>query len=575
MANWAMARVDRIARIGSHGITSIIGSVLCQSPLRRSVVLRSLQPVSDKERPRKLLFALTFLSILASVMVGLSTLVPQSDAFSDGTGPDVHYPLTLLDGRTVYITNLSGATMSSAEMLVQLANNSTVSQTPNQYLSSPPPGDGDFDNGDDIVITDDGLYWLSRHCRGGFLTGMWPLRNAGSERHPAFTFSNIANASEWAPNELLPGSEGDQFIPGQDCPSSPTIVPAVGGEYFLAVPLGGQDASTTCGQGTFAAGPGSNDWPVVGIEDSVRGHEHSFSFSGTAGQEFVGDTSACGAVGSPNFALEDCTGNIVHLNYTMTYSFWDAGATATGYNGTSNQERVTSRLQITPVDYSKGTPYSCQGQGDPITGRPGINLGYLNTPMDSQFYCPPGSDSTTYCTPASALQPMDRVESSVAMVQNSTLGAPCDHRLVPAHQIGTLCPVPWIDPGTEFSNVEQETPDGRPINAGQATNGCTYETFGQSHSKTKGFTLLYPNLPRLGNPLQSAPDRVEFISDGAANPPVLSPENSYIDLTRETGRSAFLPIHVTQTMTWDIQMRPYAPPASCRPRSARRAGNAP
>ena len=359
-------------------------------------------------------------------MVVLSPLVHQAYSYATGTG----YPLTLPDGRTVHVVNLSDATTPNADRLVELANNSTVSQVPNEYLSSPPPHDGDFDDGDDIVITDAGLYWLSLHCRGGFLTGMWPLRDLGSD----FGFSNVANSSGWAPNELLPGSEGDQIEPAEDCPSSPSVIPSVGGEYFLAVPLGGQDAASTCGQGTFAAGPGTNDRPVVGTDDVVSGHAHSFSFSGTAGQEFVGDTSTCGGVGTPNVVMEDCAGNEVRLHYTMTYTFWDAGTTATRYNGSSDQERVTSRLQLTPVDYSKGTPYSCQSLGDPVTGRPGINLAYLNTPMDSQYYCPPGPASTTFCGPASALQPMDRVESSVGMVQRSTLGPPCDGRSVAARR---------------------------------------------------------------------------------------------------------------------------------------------
>ena len=57
------------------------------------------------------------------------------------------------------------------------------------------------------------------------------------------------------------------------------------------------------------------------------------------------------------------------------------------------------------------------------------------------------------------------------------------------------------------------------------------------------------------------------------NPPVISAENSYVDLTLETGRSAFLPLHVTQTMTWDIQMQPYAPPMWCRPTPKGRHGH--
>ena len=523
-------------------------------------------------RPRRARCSVAGLSILASAIVVLSPLVHPSTSSAAATGPDIHYPLTLPGGRTVHVVNLSDATTSNADRLVQLADNSTVSQVPKEYLSSPPPRRGDFDDGDDIVVTDAGLYWLSLHCRGGFLTGMWPLRNVGSAQRLDFDFSNVANASDWAPNELLPGSEGDQVEPAEDCPSSPSVTPSVGGEYFLAVPLGGQDATATCGQGTFAAGPGSNDSPVVGTDDVVNGHAHSFSFSGTAGQEFVGDTTTCGAVGSPNFAMEDCTGNEVRLRYTMTYTFWDAGTTATDYNGSSNTERVTSRLQLTPVDYSRGAPYSCQGPGDPVTGRPGINMAYLNTPMDSQYYCPRGSASTSFCGPAGALEPMDRVESSVGMEQRSTLGAPCDDRTVAPRRMGTLCPVPWTGSPNDFSNVEQATPAGRPINSGQPTNGCTYETFGQSHSRTKGFTLLYPDRPRRGKPLQSAPDRVEFISDGAANPPVISPENSYIDLTEEVGRSAFLPLHVTQTLVWDIQMDPYRPPAHCRPSTTRRQG---
>ena len=469
------------------------------SPSCRAKGLRdrssSSSSVRAHARPRKARRSVAGLSVLASAVVVVSPLVHQATSSAAGTGPDVHHPLTLPDGRTVDVVNLSDATASNADRLVQLANNSTVSQDPDKYLSGPPPHDGDFDDGDDIVITDAGLYWLSLHCRGGFLTGMWPLRNLGSAQRPDFEFANVANSSGWAPNELLPGSEGDQVEPAEDCPSSPSVIPSVGGEYFLAVPLGGQDAAATCGQGTFAAGPGSNDWPVVGMDDVVSGHTHSFSFSGTAGQEFVGDTSTCGAAGSPNFVMKDCTGNEVRLRYTMTYTFWDAGTTATNYDGTSDTERVTSRLRLTPVDYDKGAPYSCQGQGDPVTGRPGINMAYLNTPMDSQYYCPPGSAPNSFCGPASALQPMDRVESSVGMEQRSTLGAPCDNRTVAARRRGTLCAVTWTGSPNDFSNVEQATPAGRPINFGQPRDGCTYETFGQSHSKTKGFTLLYPDRP--------------------------------------------------------------------------------
>jgi hypothetical protein len=160
------------------------------------------------------------------------------------------------------------------------------------------------------------------------------------------------------------------------------------------------------------------------------------------------------------------------------------------------------------------------------------------------------------------------------MVQNSTLGPPCDHRSVPARRLGTLCTVPWVDPGNQFSNLEQETPDGQPLSAGQSEDGCTYESFEQSSSRTKGFTLLYPTLPQAGRPLQATPDRVEFISDGGANPPVISPENSYVDLTLETGRAAFLPINRTQTMAWDVQMQPYRPPTNCEHRAVYRTGKA-
>jgi hypothetical protein len=243
------------------------------------------------------------------------------------------------------------------------------------------------------------------------------------------------------------------------------------------------------------------------------------------------------------------------------------GATATDFNGTSDQERVGERLQLTPVDYAKGATYACQG--DPVRGRHGVNLAYLNTPMDTQYYCPPGSNNTTSCDPTNGLRPMDRVESSVGMVQNSTLGAPCNLRRVPARRLGTLCTVPWAGSGAPFSNLEQETPAGRPITAGQTTDGCTFESFEQSRSTTKGFTLLYPDASRSGHPLRPAPDRVEFISDGGADPPIISPGNSYVDVSRETGRSAFLPINRTQTLAWDVQMQPYRPPVHCARRAAR------
>ena len=69
-------------------------------------------------------------------------------------------------------------------------------------------------------------------------------------------------------------------------------------------------------------------------------------------------------------------------------------------------------------------------------------MAYLNTPMDSQYYCPPGSASNELSAVRPAtLQPMDRVESSVGMEQRSTLGAPCDNRTVAARRMGTLCAV--------------------------------------------------------------------------------------------------------------------------------------
>jgi hypothetical protein len=67
---------------------------------------------------------------------------------------------------------------------------------------------------------------------------------------------------------------------------------------------------------------------------------------------------------------------------------------------------------------------------------------------------------------------------------------------------------------------------------------------------------------------------VEFISDGGADPPVISPENSYIDGNFETGRLGFLPVGVSQDLQWDIQMQPYAPPRTCGSSRRRRRSRA-
>ena len=245
------------------------------------------------------------LFVLTSVLVN----VDGEPAVRGATvGPDFHSLVTLLDGRPVHVVNLTRATEANVDTLVELANNSTVSQMPDKYLASPPPDDGDFDAGDYIVVTSYGLYWLNNQCRGGLLTGMWPLKNTGRSQDPGLMFANIANGFEWAPNELLPGSEGQRMESAEDCPSSPSVIPSVGGEYVLAVPLGGVDASTVCGAGTFAIGPGTNDQPVTGTYDRVRGDMHSFRFTGTLGQEDVGDTARCGGPDRPNFAIEDLRG---------------------------------------------------------------------------------------------------------------------------------------------------------------------------------------------------------------------------------------------------------------------------
>ena len=517
--------------------------------------------------------------------MALTACVQGPTAPAASTGPDAHFSYRLDDGADVDVVNLSRASRADAGTLVQLADNSTVTQAPDRYLVDPPPDGGLFDDHDLIVITDDGLYWLSVHCRGGFLTGMWPLRD--TTRAPGtYGFANIANGDGWAPNELLPGSEGHQVDAGENCPAAPSVVPAVGGEYTLAVPLGGTDASTTCEEGAFAAASGANGQPVaVATDDEVEGSRHEFTFAGVLGQEFAGDTPECGGPGVPNDALEDCVGNVVQLDYSLTYEFWDAGTTSTDFGGTTDQLRVSTDLRITPVDFRTAAPQvGCPAGSSPVTGQAGINLENLNTPMDAQYWCAPGSiSSATVCGPADALAPMDTVRSSVAATEVVDNRDCPSVQHFPAGTLGTMCLAPYVG-RTSWTNVEQTTPAGPPgpqgrtasdpITAGRTNDACTYEQFGQSGSSTKGFTLLYPELPSAGDPLQPAPSRVEFISDGGADPPVISPENSYIDGNFETGRLGFLPVGVSQDLQWDIQMQPYAPPRTCGSSRRRRRSRA-
>ena len=278
-------------------------------------------------------------------------------------------PLTLPDGRTVDVVNLSDATASNADRLVQLANNSTVSQDAGSSIC-PALRHGDWRL----------RRWRRhRHHRCRPLLAQPPLPRRVLDRHvatPERRFcatsrlrlcSNVRQqpATGRRMNSSRFGGRSGRTR-GKTAPPHPPIVPVgrVASTSWRSRSAGRMRA-TTCGQGTFAAGPGSNDWPVVGTDDVVqRPHDIPSSFSGTAGQEFVGDTSTCGAAGSPNFAMEDCTGNEVRLalhdDLHLLGRRHDCDQLQRNLGHTNASPRA---FRLTPVDYEQRRSVLLPGSG--------------------------------------------------------------------------------------------------------------------------------------------------------------------------------------------------------------------
>lgn len=96
-----------------------------------------------------------------------------------------------------------------ASLLVHLADRSTVSKDPiHQQVS------GMMMSRDRIVLTKNLMIWFSfsgplggiTNGGGGFVRGVWTI---GIDSGGFYNFTQIKNGSNWAPNEFLPGSDGN------------------------------------------------------------------------------------------------------------------------------------------------------------------------------------------------------------------------------------------------------------------------------------------------------------------------------------------------------------------------------
>jgi len=194
-----------------------------------------------------------------------------------------------LAATTVRGYNASSYSSAALTTLVQLADRGMDTQDP-QDNDVP----GEMHAGDLVVVTEYGLYWIDATTRGGLLSGEWPLY----DYRTGINFRYIVGSHNWAPNLLLPGSNGSNAAADEGDE----------GLGIRVIPEGGRDATTATGEGTF-------DPHGVAILRSTKNdaYEIAFTFQGTLTQEYNGTST-----------LIDDMGDTTQIAYAITYTFFDA-----------------------------------------------------------------------------------------------------------------------------------------------------------------------------------------------------------------------------------------------------------
>lgn len=238
-------------------------------------------------------------------------------------GPSFMVPLATTQ---VQVDNVSNYPDCRVATLVQWADRGMATTDP---LTADVAGE--MEDGDRVVATEYGLYWLDIVRRGGLLSGMWALVPSTTD---GADFQYTANSNEWDPNELLPGTAA----------SNAHTYDA--GQAVLVLPTGGSDGSCVTGQGTFVIGNSDNcsvaDGPAsASFSTSVSGVDHAYSFSGTLYQEGT----------DHNEVMTDSYGDSAEINFTLTYHFRDYTDTTEDYgsNNGPQDQRVRMELALEPT----------------------------------------------------------------------------------------------------------------------------------------------------------------------------------------------------------------------------------
>lgn len=247
----------------------------------------------------------------------------SSHGGSGGGGSSTSFNVSLAT-TTVAVDNWSNYTQSQLTPLIQYADRGMATTDPLHRKVA-----GEMENGDRVVVTEYGIYWLDIIRRGGLLSGIWPLVDTANGP----TFQYLPSGDEWEPNSLLPGAAG----------VSTAVYDA--GQSVLVLPTGGADASCTPGRGTFVIGNSDNcgiaDGPATtSMSSSSSGDDHYYTFSGTLYQEGTAHDTV----------MVDAAGEQAQIRYTLTYDFRGYADTAQDY-GTGNgpaDERVLTSVALTP-----------------------------------------------------------------------------------------------------------------------------------------------------------------------------------------------------------------------------------
>ena len=243
-----------------------------------------------RARQRRMILICVLVAIAAVIGLELAKTQHKAPRAGSPTGStyrcQCRFFRAQLADQYVRVFNASNYSSPQLEDLIRIADRGMATHDPTTQDVA-----GQMHHGDLVVATRYALYWIDSTTRGGLIAGEWPLRPARSR--PAFSF---VTGRGWAPNLLLPGSDGTN-VSGEE------------GDAGLGVRLlasGGTDASVTPGRGTF-----DPIGPALLVRFERSGNEYSFTYSGELTQEYNG-----------THTVRDAEGDTAIVDYRLTYSFF-------------------------------------------------------------------------------------------------------------------------------------------------------------------------------------------------------------------------------------------------------------